>query len=56
MQLGFFTEDAYQQLINQIPENLEKYISGDDWVSEFFKNRKDYFKISSVNVGKFTPH
>ena len=55
MYLGFFTEDAYQQLINQIPENFEKYVSGDDWVEEFFGNRKDFFKISSVNVGKFTP-
>ena len=26
MFLGFFTEDAYQQLINQIPENFEKYV------------------------------
>ena len=56
MLLGFFTEDAYQQLINQIPENLEKYVSGDDWVGEFFKNRTDYYKMSSVNVGKFTPY
>jgi len=55
MLLGFFTEDAYQQLINQIPENLDKYISDDDWVCEFFRNSTEFYKESSVNVWKFTP-
>ena len=54
MQLGVFTEEAYDKLINSIEENTEKYSSSEDWLQEFFKN-EEYCKKSSVAVDEFKP-
>ena len=55
MVLGYFTEDAYYDLLNSIDTNLEKYSSTDEWLDTFFNKRGEYYKLSSVEVGNFTP-
>lgn len=54
MQLGFFTEEAYDKLVNDISANAEKYITDGEWLNEYFGSN-DYYKISTVEVDKFTP-
>lgn len=54
MLLGFFTEEAYQKLDKDISANTEKYMSDEEWLTEYFHGT-EYYKISTVNVGKFTP-
>lgn len=56
MLLGYFTEEAYDNLLHDISQNSE-YYTGDkkDWLSSYFKGKDDYYKISSVDVGEFTP-
>lgn len=54
--LGFFTEDAYDFLMNAIPQNVEKYRSDEEWLEDFFKGNPEYYRISqSVDVGVFHP-
>lgn len=56
MLLGYFTEEAYDNLLHDIPQNSE-YYTGDkeDWLSSYFRGKDDYYKTSSVDVGEFTP-
>ena len=56
MLLGYFTEEAYDNLLHNISQNSEHY-TGDkkDWLSSFFKGKDEYYKTSSVDVGEFTP-
>lgn len=56
MLLGYFKEEAYDQLLHDIPKNTENYAGNgqDDWLTTYF-GRDDYFKISSVDVNVFTP-
>lgn len=56
MLLGYLTEEAYDRLINNINNNADKYLSGEDWLQEFFGNKNDYYKLSkTVEVGAFSP-
>ncbi len=56
MNLGYFTEEAYDTLLNNVDKNLDKYKESDDWVKDFFGNN-DYYRTSkSVNVLSFTPY
>lgn len=56
MYLGYFTEEAYDRLLNDIDQNLEKYKSEEDWIKQYFGN-EDYYKVSkSVNVMSFNPY
>ena len=32
MYLGFFTEDAYDRLLDAVEENKDKYLEPDNWV------------------------
>ena len=54
MQLGFFTEESYEKLVNDISANAEKYMTDGEWLTEYFGNN-DYYKISTVEVDRFTP-
>lgn len=56
MLLGYFTEEAYEQLIHNIPDNSDKYSTNDEWLAEYFGSVDGYFKISkTVDVGRFIP-
>lgn len=56
MYLGYFTEEAYDRLLNDINQNLDKYKSEEDWIKQYFGS-EDYYKISkSVNVMSFSPY
>jgi len=55
MLLSFFTEEAYDELLNNIENNSTKYFQEDDWLDTFFGN-KLYFKQSkAVDVLNFKP-
>ena len=54
MLLGYLTEEAYDKLIHDIPQNAESYSSPDEWLSTYFGGN-DYFKMSSVDVSVFVP-
>lgn len=56
MYLGFFTEDAYDRLLDAVDENKEKYLEGDNWVSSYFANGVEWYGVSSQQVGKFKPY
>ena len=56
MLLGYFTEDAYEQLIHDIPTNAEKYSTNENWLPEYFGSTENYYKMSkTVDVGRFIP-
>lgn len=57
MLLGYFTEEAYDQLLSDIPQNAEKYSTNEDWLPDYFGSVDGYFQISkSVDVSKFAPY
>ena len=56
MLLGYFTEEAYERLLHDIPQNAEKYTSDDDWLPTYFGATEGYFKTSSADVSAFIPH
>ncbi len=55
MLLGYFTEDAYESLLRDIPQNTENYASDEDWLAEYFGNPDSFYKMSTVDVGAFIP-
>lgn len=56
MLLGYFTEEAYEDLLHNISKNAEKYSSNDEWLAEYFGKTEGYFKISkTVDVNRFVP-
>ena len=55
MFLGYFTEEAYDKLLNDVDVNLEKYSGTEEWLTEYFGNDA-YFALSSVEVNKFNPY
>lgn len=57
MLLGYYTEDAYNDLLNSVEQNVSKYESDKPWVKEFFGGLDNYYKISSrVEVNQFKPY
>lgn len=56
MLLGYFTEDAYERLLNDVEENKDKYSSEDEWLDNYFGRGVVYYGLSSVEVSKFTPY
>lgn len=56
MQLGYFTEDAYDRLLSEVQNNLTKYAGDDEWLDAHFGRGVTYYGISSVEVNKFTPY
>lgn len=55
MLLGYFTEEAYDKLLQDIPQNAGNYSSNEEWLSTYFGNTNDYFRMSTVDVSMFTP-
>lgn len=55
MLLGYFSEEAYDNLLAEVPNNAEKYAGSDDWLLTFFGSSNDYFKMSTVDVRAFSP-
>lgn len=55
MLLGYFTEEAYDKLLKDIPRNAKKYSDSDEWLPEYFGSSGEYFKQSSVDVNRFSP-
>lgn len=55
MLLNYFTEDAYDKLLNDIPKNVENYSSNEEWLPAYFGDSNSYYKTSSVEVSRFSP-
>ena len=55
MLLGYFTESAYDKLLNNVTANADHYASDEEWLPDYFGN-DEYFKTSIVNVNNFTPY
>jgi len=55
MLLSFFTEEAYDDLFNNIDYNSSKYFQDDDWLDSFFRNRLYKKQSRAVDVHKFIP-
>ncbi len=56
MYVGYLTEEAYDILLHEIPQNIERYAGTEAWLADYF-GRKEYYKVSkSVNVGSFNPY
>lgn len=58
MLLAYFTEEAYDNLLQNIPQNAEYYTGDTDdetWLSSYFKGKGEYYKNSTVDVNKFSP-
>ena len=55
MLLGYFTEEAYEKLLHEIPQNADNYSSNEDWLPTYFGSSDGYFKTSSVDVSMFVP-
>ena len=45
MFLGYFTEEAYEKLLNDVDVNLEKYAASEEWLADYFKD-ETYFGLS----------
>ena len=56
MQLGFFTEEAYERLLDAVEDNKDKYESEDEWLASFFGRGAEYYGLSTVEVSKFIPY
>lgn len=56
MLLGFFTEEAYNRLLDAVDENIDKYKSAENWVPNFFGPNVEWHGISSQQVRKFNPY
>lgn len=55
MQLGYFTDSAYDMLHGNIEANLDRYYSEEEWLEDSFQGT-EYYKVSSISVDKFTPY
>ena len=55
MLLSYFTEEAYDKLLKDVPHNATKYAGDEDWLPEYFGDTDTFFKTSSVEVNMFTP-
>ncbi len=55
MLLGYFTEEAYDNLLRDIPQNSEHYASDEDWLPLYFGEQEGFFKNSTVDVSVFSP-
>lgn len=55
MIVGYFTEEAYEKLVNDIPNNTKHYLEKEEWLTSYFSSMPDFFKMSTVSVGDFTP-
>lgn len=55
MLLGYFTEEAYDNLLHDIPQNSEYYAGDEDWLPLYFGGQEGFFKNSTVDVSVFTP-
>ena len=56
MLLGFFTDDAYQRLLDSVKQNKDKYLSNDNWVPSFFGQGVEWYGTSSQQVNRFIPY
>lgn len=56
MLLGYFTEEAYERLLNDVEANRDKYAGDEEWLDAYFGRGVVYSGLSSVEVGKFTPY
>ena len=55
MLLGYFTEEAYDKLLHDIPNNAERYSEKEEWLPAYFGSTTDYYKMSAVDVSMFVP-
>lgn len=56
MLLGYFTEDAYEKLLNDVDLNREKYMGDEEWLDSYFGRGVVCSQLSSVEVGRFVPY
>lgn len=56
MLLGYFTEEAYERLLNDSENNVSNYTSDEDWLPRYFGRGVTYFGLSSKEVGEFSPY
>lgn len=52
MLLGYFTEEAYERLLNDVEANRDKYAGDEEWLDAYFGRGVVYSGLSSVEVGK----
>lgn len=55
MYLGCFKKEAYEKLLCNIPNNVKRYTSSEDWLPDYFSTMPDFFETSSIEVDKFAP-
>ena len=55
MLLGYFTEEAYDKLLHNIPNNAERYSKKEEWLPAYFGSTTNYYKMSTVDVSTFVP-
>ena len=55
MLLGYFTEEAYDNLLHDIPQNSEYYSGDEDWLPKYFGSQNGYSKNSTVDVNRYIP-
>jgi len=55
MLLSFFTEEAYDDLLNSISENTDKYFQQENWLDDFFGNNRYFKQSKAVDVLYYKP-
>lgn len=50
MLLSYFTEEAYDILQRELPNNLTHYTSGEEWLDNYFSTLPQYKKESSIGI------
>ena len=55
MLLGYFTEEAYEKLFSDISKNAEYYSEKEEWLSGYFGDSQEYYKMSTIEVSSFIP-
>ena len=56
MLLGYFTEEAYERLLNDSENNAPNYAKDEDWLPQYFGRGVTFFGLSSKEVGEFSPY
>ena len=44
MLLRYFTEEAYEKLLHEIPQNADNYSSNEDWLPTYFGSSDGFLK------------
>ena len=56
MQLGYFTDHAYERLLADVEKNSSFYEGDYGWLDDYFAKAGDYYQLSSVTVALLKPY